>query len=61
MSNQEKCPVCGNEEYESIDVSGASSDASICIHRKGSVELICCTKCGVVRVSKRSLEFRLKH
>lgn len=60
MSNQEKCPVCGSNEYEHIEISGGGEYPSgMIINRKGSVDIVCCTNCGVIRVSKRSLDFRL--
>ena len=58
--DKEKCPVCGNEEYERISIGGGICDSTVRIDRAGSVDIICCTNCGVIRVSKESLEFRLK-
>ena len=59
MKDKEKCPVCGCEVYEDIIFRG-SDDMSACLGRHGSVNIICCSNCGVLRASKNSLEFRLK-
>ena len=56
MKNEEKCPVCGSEKYASINIG--SGRESFCVHRSGSVDIICCTNCGVLRVTKDSLDFR---
>lgn len=57
MKDKEKCPVCGSEKYAHIDISG-SDPVSIIVHRAGSVDVVCCTHCGVLRVTQDSLEFR---
>ena len=46
-------------KYEDIIFRG-SDDLSACLGRHGSVNIICCSNCGVLRASKNSLEFRLK-
>lgn len=57
-NDKEKCPVCGNEEYERISIGGGSCDSTVRIDRAGSVDIICCTNCGVLRVAQDSLNFR---
>ena len=53
MKYKDKCPVCGNEEFEYI-----RTNSSPYIHPKGSVEIVCCTNCGVLKVSEYSMNFR---
>ena len=55
MKDKEKCPVCGCEKYEHVIV-----DNSFCLGKHGSIDIICCTNCGVLRVSKESIKLRLK-
>ena len=54
MDEKEKCPVCGNEKYAQIWINQGSFIAG----RKGSIDIVCCNNCGVLRVTKDSLEFR---
>lgn len=59
MKDKEKCPVCGSEEYASIDISGGGEyPPGFCTYRAGSIDVICCTDCGVLRVTQDSLKFR---
>ena len=61
MNNEEKCPVCGNEEYMNIEVGGGGEyPPYIYAYRGGSVDVVCCTNCGVTRLTKKSLE-RIKN
>ena len=60
MKDKEKCPVCGSKEYKYIEIKG-SDNPSVCLGIYGSVDVICCLNCGVLRVSKDSLEFRIKN
>lgn len=56
MDNKEKCPVCGNEEYVSVDVGGSGEyPPYLYAYGQGHVDLVGCTSCGVVRLSKRTL------
>lgn len=57
MKKEEKCPVCGSDKFAHIDIIG-SEPTSVCVHRAGSVDVICCTNCGVLRVTQESLNFR---
>ena len=56
MQDKEKCPICGCEEYENIDVTGTGTTFYAGI--KGSVQIICCINCGILRVSEESMKFR---
>ena len=54
MKNEEKCPVCGDNKYTRIWINKKSFNAD----RNGSVNIVCCNNCGVLRVTKESLNFR---
>ena len=54
MKNEEKCPVCGNDNYTNIWINQESFIAD----RNGSVNIVCCNNCGVLRVTQESLNFR---
>ena len=49
----EICPVCGNTIFENI-----RTDSSLYIVPNGSIKIICCTNCGILKVSERCMQFR---
>lgn len=56
-ANNEKCPVCGNEQYVEINISGGGEyPPALYMREHGGVDLVACTKCGTVRLSKRNLD-----
>jgi len=57
MDNQEKCPVCGNDKYISVIVGGGGEyPPYLYAYREGHIDMLCCTNCGVTRLSKESLD-----
>lgn len=57
MENGEKCPVCGNGKYVYISIDGRFSP-TFCAERNGSVDVVACTNCGVIRLTQETLKFR---
>lgn len=51
------CPYCLSDDYVVIDVIGSGEwPPYLHVDECGSVNLLACTKCGLVRLSKGTLE-----
>lgn len=53
MDNK-KCPVCNEVKYVNISLS----NSNFRVDTKGSVDIIGCPNCGVLRISQNSINFR---
>lgn len=61
MSDTKKCPVCGYDKCISVNVGGSGEyPPYLYSHREGSIDLVGCTNCGVIRLSEQTLK-RLKN
>lgn len=59
--NEDKCPVCGSDEFTAIDANDCYGNASLHVWGCGKVVLNGCLKCGVVYIPNRKLEGARKY